>query len=211
MRRRGLRPQDFPEARVVRLPRGAWVCEEGRPADGTVWFVVAGEVHVLTELPDGGQAIPYALGPGDLFGDLATLLPRRRRTASVRTAQASILLQISPQAWQRAAERPGFAARHEATLFARFLLLDEALRRMAMKSARDRLLMLLAERIARFGAEAPLPTHAALAMMIGCTRERATRLLGAFVREGLLRREGRGRYAVEAEAIRAAYSRLWRA
>lgn len=181
-----LRPADFPEGEEVAMPPRQWVFREGDPSDGRVWFVLDGEVHVVTEEAEERPVIPYALGRNDVFGDHAFLRPDHRRSAGVRVAQPARLWCIPREHWERRLGDPGLQARYVRTLFLRFELLDRAVRRLGMRGARRRLAMLLLDRAAQFGEPVPMPSHEALAMMIACTRERTTKLLGEFRRAKLV-------------------------
>ncbi len=184
-----LAPGDFPEGEEIERPARSWIFREGDPSDGTVWFVLDGEAHVVTEEDEARPVIPYALAAGDLFGDHAFLRTDHRRSAGVRIARPARLWRITRRHWEARLADPVLQGRYLRTLFLRFERLDRAVRRLGVQGARRRLAMLLLERAAQFGEPVPMPAHETLAMMVACTRERATRLLGEFRAAGLVRLE----------------------
>jgi NTE family protein len=81
--------------RLIRLRAGAWLFREGEPAE-TAYIVRAGRLEVIPE--DQAQVIRTVRRNG-VIGELA-LLTRTRRTASVRAAQDSELLEINRAAFE---------------------------------------------------------------------------------------------------------------
>jgi MFS family permease len=82
---------------VVELPAGTDVVREGEPADA-LWIIDEGEVTVTV---DG--AFVRTMGPRTYFGEIG-LLRGIPRTATVRTAQPSVLWRVSGEAFLAALE-----------------------------------------------------------------------------------------------------------
>lgn len=196
-----LSPADFPEGHEEVLPARTWVFHEGGRADGDVWFVLEGEVHVVLEAPDRRPVIPCVLAAGDMFGDPSFLGSRRRYHAGVRVARPSHLWRVSAAVWSARLQDPAYMRRYLRMLFVRLERMDRGVRRLGVPKAKRRLAMWFLERRQQFGEPMALPHHKVLAMMIGCTRERTTRLLGEMRAAGWLVEE-EGGVCVDVEALR---------
>jgi CRP-like cAMP-binding protein len=68
------------------FPRHAIVLDEGEPAD-RLYIIEEGEAEVSIKTPDG-RAPLSRLSEGEMFGEIALLLPSRRRTARVTATKA---------------------------------------------------------------------------------------------------------------------------
>lgn len=71
---------------VMNLPAGKTLCKEGDHGS-EAFFLVEGEAEVRT--PDGERRVASA---GEVLGEIATLNPRVRRTATVETTKPSTVL-----------------------------------------------------------------------------------------------------------------------
>jgi hypothetical protein len=79
-------------AQIVALPAGRTVFRAGDPGDD-LYVIARGAAYVLAE-GEGDDHIIDELATGDLFGEIA-MLSGERRSASVRTATATLLIKIS--------------------------------------------------------------------------------------------------------------------
>ncbi len=70
-----------------RFARGEVLFHYGDPAD-TLHLIDRGRVAVRVLTPNGDQAILTVLGPGKVFGELALIDARARRTATITAVQA---------------------------------------------------------------------------------------------------------------------------
>ena len=82
-------------AQIVALPAGRMLFRAGDPGD-ELYVIARGATYVLAPSEDDGDDahIIDELAAGDLFGEIA-LLSGERRSASVRTATATLLIQVS--------------------------------------------------------------------------------------------------------------------
>ena len=76
-----------------------YVFRQGDPA--TSFFVIeSGEVEVLRQRDDGGEAVLALLGPGDFFGEMA-LVEDRPRNASVRACTPTEVIVMGKEVFSR--------------------------------------------------------------------------------------------------------------
>ena len=95
-------------ARLVAVPAGTWLIEEGDPP-GSAYLVRRGRLEVTV----GGRLV-RELGPGDVLGELA-LLTGERRSASVRARRDSTVLEVPRAAFEAAIETDLSASRFVLT------------------------------------------------------------------------------------------------
>ena len=79
-------------AQIVALPAGSTIFRAGDPGD-ELYVIARGAAYVLAE-GEGEDHIIDQLASGAMFGEIA-MLSGERRSASLRTATASLLIQIS--------------------------------------------------------------------------------------------------------------------
>lgn len=111
--------------RRLSLPEDQRVLFEGDWSDG-VFLVCTGIAKVCRTTNVGDEVVLALVGPGELLGELAVLMPQRRRTADVSSLTPMDLVKLRAQWFEEALDRiPGFA-RAVACLEARRLTsLDE--------------------------------------------------------------------------------------
>ena len=83
-------------AQIVALPAGRTVFRAGDPGD-ELYVIARGAVYVLAHREGAGEGEDHIidqLASGAMFGEIA-MLSGERRSASLRTATASLLIQIS--------------------------------------------------------------------------------------------------------------------
>jgi CRP-like cAMP-binding protein len=78
-------------AEILALPGGRYVFHKGDPSD-EMYLLARGAAYVLTEVGEREKVVDE-LGSGQAFGEIA-MLAGERRTASIRTATASVLVRI---------------------------------------------------------------------------------------------------------------------
>jgi len=171
-----------------------------RDQAGDALYIV-GEGHVRIFLPgeEGAELTVDLAGPGDVFGELA-LLDGGARSASAEAVEDAVLYTLTREAFLRALETtPGLAVRLIELLGARLRHVTayaESLAFLDVQARLARILLDLADRHARgrdgqtveIGVDL---TQSELASMVGATRERVNRALGALRSQGLVALRGR--------------------
>jgi signal transduction histidine kinase len=110
----GLDEEDLDElaaaARVRFFPADTVICSEGE--EGTGFFIIfSGRVEILKRLDDKSERYLHDAGPGEFFGEMA-IVQDDVRSATVRTAEPTTLLEIEKEAFLRVLGRsPSLAIR----------------------------------------------------------------------------------------------------
>jgi CRP-like cAMP-binding protein len=175
--------------------RGETLFHHGDPADG-LHLLDRGRVAVRVLTPQGDQVILTVLGPGKVFGELALVDPKSRRTATITALEAceTIVLHRAKFESLRTAY-PQIDRFLVASLAAQVAWLSEHLLEMLFVPSQLRVigrLLVLAE---EFG-DAPITmTQEELGLMSGTTRPTVNEVLRDLDRRGAVRL-GRGRIEV---------------
>ena len=74
--------------RVIEFKQGSVIYEEGDPADGSLYFILAGRVNVFKTVEGKSRQID-SLGEGQFFGEVGILIDYPR-TATVLTASSTV-------------------------------------------------------------------------------------------------------------------------
>jgi len=179
---------DFEGAPRISLKRGECLIYEGEKDEKAAYFIVSGSVEVQTECYDGTQTLLYVLKSGAVFGELH-LMGADKRTASVYTAERTVLLKINSKIWYQRMQDIGFMKRVHTMQLKRYLETTKAASRLGQSTVMHRLgtyLMTLPEwhKTQKSSIDVILPSHAQLARMLNCTRERITVVMKAFYKAG---------------------------
>ena len=78
--------------RITRRRRGEWVFVLGDPAD-SIYFLQKGRMKITALSEDGHEVVHEIVGPGEIFGDISTIL-HIPRTTSAQALEASLLCEI---------------------------------------------------------------------------------------------------------------------
>ena len=78
--------------RTTKRPRGEWIFLLGDPAD-SIYFLRQGRVKITTFREDGHEVLHKIIGPGEIFGDISTILGIPR-TTSAQVLEASLLCEV---------------------------------------------------------------------------------------------------------------------
>ena len=78
--------------RTTRRPRGEWIFVLGDAANN-IYFLREGRVKITTFREDGHELVHKIIGPGELFGDISTMLGTPR-TTSAQLLEASLLCEV---------------------------------------------------------------------------------------------------------------------
>lgn len=81
--------------RMTKRLRGEWIFVLGDPAD-SLYFLREGRVKITTFREDGHEILHKIIGPGEIFGDISTILGIAR-TTSAQVLEASLLCELR---WQ---------------------------------------------------------------------------------------------------------------
>ena len=78
--------------RTTKCRCGEWIFLLGDPAD-SIYFLRQGRVKITTFREDGHEVLHKIIGPGEIFGDISTIL-RIPRTTSAQVLEASLLCEV---------------------------------------------------------------------------------------------------------------------
>ncbi|MFL5285783.1 MAG: cyclic nucleotide-binding domain-containing protein, partial [Rhodopila sp.] len=96
-------------SRIIRVPDGGLLCEEGEPADD-LYIVLDGQVAVLAQAANGTSAVVEVLDAGSTIG-LSTALARLPRLMTARVVRSARLLSIDAAGLQAlVAQEPSLVA-----------------------------------------------------------------------------------------------------
>ena len=173
-------------ARVRRYSAGEVIAHEGDLAD-TLHLVRRGRVAVAVTTRYGNQVTFTLLGPGEVFGELALIDPRARRTATLTALEATETVVLTQPEFDRLrGERPEFASALVELLAERVRRLSDQLVEALYVPADARVLRRLLTAADLYGgAEVPL-TQEDLAGLAGTARATVNRVLRAEAKKGTL-------------------------
>ncbi len=198
---RGLPPAELealrPKLRRRLYKRGETVMRQGDPGHA-LYVITAGRLKVVLPAETGEEAILNVLGPGDILGELALLdaEPRSATIVALEPVEAVTLaredflelLRRSPAAVEGVLAGLARTIRRLSGEVSDLMFLD-------LQSRLAKKLLELTEIHGQAGADGielqVSLTQDELAGMVGATRPRVNRLLGAFEDRGLLTRRGR--------------------
>jgi CRP/FNR family transcriptional regulator len=190
------------------FPKGVRVFHEGDSGDAC-YIVRSGDLRVTREHSDGRAIALAALGPGDIFGELA-MLDGGTRSASVEAISDSELLALPGSDVRRViAEHGDIAAKLIVAITRRLRDTNERVARQSFQTVPSRVAGVLSQLIAeeaipedRQGVTVRM-TQADLAQLAGTSRESVSRFLATLERAGVVA-VGRGRVTVlEPRRLRA--------
>lgn len=163
--------------------------------DAPRWFYVvrSGHVKIIRHSKTGKDVVLELLRPGEVFGGVA-VIERRPYPASAQATEATVVLKIPAEPVIALSERhPGFIKEMALLIGRRLRAAHDSVKSLAVDPVEVRLaatLLRLAEREGPRGKDrVALPfrlTRQSLADMSGTTVETAIRVLGRWLREGLL-------------------------
>jgi CRP/FNR family transcriptional regulator, cyclic AMP receptor protein len=191
-----------------RYPRGAVIFLAGDP-NAQLYLIEAGRVRIGLTSPEGKEVVLMVLGPGDFFGDLSLL--DGEPTSADAVAQEDCRLLLLPRA-----AFLGFVEGQPRAATALLAVLSRRLRRNArliqdaafldvparLASALLQLAQAQGERPGADGPPTAQVTQTELAGMIGATRESVNKWLGAYERQGFIRRQRGAITVVQPEGLR---------
>jgi CRP/FNR family cyclic AMP-dependent transcriptional regulator len=159
--------------------KGTLIIEEGTHGD-TLYLLLAGRVKAFSSDARGREVVYGVYGAGDYFGEMS--LDGGPRSASVMAETACTCAVLTRQTLREHIKaEPEFAFELIARVIGRARMATSSARSMALLDAYGRLARLLDSLTIDDGTGgrtiAPVPTHAAIAARIGCSREMVSRLM----------------------------------
>jgi CRP-like cAMP-binding protein len=187
----GLSAEVRQRLQTIRSPKGRTLLEKGSNSRD-VFFVLEGEVEVVLYSPDGREVFVTAIGPGEMFGQLAAL-DGRPRSATIVALSDVILAIMSPNDFIRCIENfPPAAIWLARNLASALRQATEHIFELSALNVRARIHIELL-RLAKDGKRGvsgikvqPPPTHSEFANRIGTNREAVTREMRALSKMGIV-------------------------
>jgi len=179
--------------RARQFPRNSPIYLPADQADA-VLLMASGRAKICGFSADGKQAILAFIEPGELFGELALLVPGDRDEYA-EAVEASTVVLIPADEMQRLMEAHATVAVGITRLIGlRRRRIERRLKYLLFRSNRERLVHLLLELAEQYGQRGPEGvqlgiklSHQDLASVIGSTRETVTVVLGEMQTEGLVK------------------------
>lgn len=200
LRLRGLSEQEAPEAltaalvatgRRVRARKGQCLLENGTSTED-VYLICSGRVRVELLALEGREVAMRDLGPGQFFGELASIDSGRRSATITALLPAELLLVPAAAFRQAVAASPDAATWFFGHLTALVRNLTERVFEMSALNVKGRIHCQLVRMAAAAGVADnqsiidPFPTHEELAALVGTHREAITRELSYLAGTGFI-------------------------
>lgn len=187
-------------ASTVRLQRNETLFNEGDDAHD-LFVVLKGRVAIAKGAPDGRESLVALLEPGDLFGEMP-LFDNEPRSASARALERSELVKVPFGVVRAELEKCPGVLWEVVSLFAtRLRNTNDALADAMLLDVTGR----TAKRLLELSGDADdfiLPvTQEELASLVGASRERVNKAIGAFIRLGWIEQSDRRYRIVERERL----------
>ena len=164
------------------------------------YFIVDGEVRVLSHSSTGREVAFANIGAGGYFGELAAI-DRRARSANVVAVQDCLLAAVSPNVFMALVRSHSeIAVRVLQKMVNIVRISDERIMDLSTRGAVERIyseLLRLAEPDAANPAILsvwPLPTQQDMAANASTTRETVARVLSQLTKDGIIERKNRAMY-----------------
>jgi CRP-like cAMP-binding protein len=189
---RGLPPQDIRKlagtTRERQMRAGETLFQRGDPGT-SMMLVLAGEVRV--ELPDfsGAHLVLQVLRRGEAFGELALFDGKPRSADVVAVTHGRLLVLERAAVLDRMQAEPGFAIRVAEVLCDRLRRTNAKLEALRFRDAGQRICLFLLQQHQETGVSNLDITQAALAEIVGATRETVNRRLAEMEAAGAIARK----------------------
>ncbi len=191
-------------ARMVRrtLARRAVALEKGARGQ-PLGFVLTGRLQAVDFTLDGREAGLYFVGPGEVYGELATIDGGENPEFVIAICQTEVLEMAAADARALLLPNPHVAEALARRLAARLREAIALRSVLALPNPMQRLSALLVGMSGPAGAIAHVPTHQELAIMINTTRETVTRILRLLFDQGIVQRQGEQLAVLQPERLLA--------
>lgn len=181
--------------RAVRVRKGQVLLAVGLPAND-VYLVVEGCVSVSLVSAQGRETVLRAIGPGEIFGELAAIDGQPRSADVVATAPSTLVVIPGPSFVTLIEREPVLSLWLARYLAHQVRYLTNRIYELSTMGVGTRLQAELLRLAGTPGAGggatiSRIPTQAELAARIGTNRETVTREFSLLVKEGLVVKEGR--------------------
>ena len=181
----------------ARFAKNAVVFGQGDPGDA-MYLVLVGRLKVVLYSESGREVILAQLGPVDCVGEMA-IVSERPRSASVIALEDATLLRLTRGDFvARVRANPDIALSLLTVLAQRLAEADEKIGDLALVDVYGRVARFLLKLAREKGKPAEggtiiedRPTHQEIANVVGTARETVSRAVSDFMRQGLLRIEGK--------------------
>jgi len=187
-----LRTEIAGRLRSIRASKGRTVVEKGSRSE-EVFFLLEGQAEVLRYSANGREVSVNAIGPGDIFGELAAL-DGGPRSATVTASSDLHMLAMRDNDFMKCLESsPAAGIWLARRLAAGMRRLTEQVFELSALNVQTRIhceLLRLAQRgVSDNGTIAvrPAPTHAEFASRVGTHREAVTREIQALTKANIIR------------------------
>jgi len=195
--------------------KGEMVIARGSNAT-EVFLIRTGRVQAILYSGSGREVILREIGPGHIFGGMATLDGRERCASAVVSEAGQLAWMSGPRFREFLGEVPGAGLWMASQLATRIRNLSDKVLELTTLPVAGRVQAELLRLAAPHPVVddqvriSPLPTHAELAARIGSHREAVSRELGQLAREGLLRQSGRSLAILSFSRLQALHARFSR-
>jgi CRP/FNR family transcriptional regulator, cyclic AMP receptor protein len=212
-----LRAEFARRGQTMTVRKGQIVIAEGSDADD-VYLILSGQFRISLSSHGGREVILRDVGPDQIMGELSAIDGQLRSTSAVAASDARLarlsgdgftaFLGEVPQAGLWMARQLAGRVRDLTSRSFDLVTLPVGSR------VHRELLRLAEEQGAASGADrwtvTPMPTHAEIAARIGTHREAVSREFGLLVKEGIVKKAGRGLEILSMAALQALQERMRR-
>lgn len=163
-----------------------------------LFIIKRGSCKVIVEHEDGRETILSILYPGDIFGEMSLLDGKPRSATVIAREDCSVLIITRAKFLNFLKNHPNVSIKILETISKRLRKTDEQVKILTFVSAECRIGELLLNLASEYGIKRMdgiflnlKLTHQDIGEMCGLRRETANRVIIRFVKEGLIKREGK--------------------
>jgi CRP/FNR family cyclic AMP-dependent transcriptional regulator len=176
--------------------RGVILFHKGSPGE-TLYIIESGKVRIFILSESGQEMSVRVCGTGEVFGELSMLDGLPRSAGAVAAEETHVLTLQREDFWELFDIYPRLAPAIIATLTARVRYTTQYAENLAFLDVQGRVAHRLLELAEQYGVPTPdgveialQLTQSDLASLVGATRERVNKVLGAFRDQGWIQLDG---------------------
>jgi CRP/FNR family cyclic AMP-dependent transcriptional regulator len=176
--------------------RGVILFHKGSPGE-TLYIIESGKVRIFILSESGQEMSVRVCGTGEVFGELSMLDGLPRSAGAVAAEETHVLTLQREDFWELFDIYPRLAPAIIATLTARVRYTTQYAENLAFLDVQGRVAHSLLELAEQYGVPTPdgveialQLTQSDLASLVGATRERVNKVLGAFRDQGWIQLDG---------------------